>query len=320
MTRLLTTYRRYFVLLLPAAFAAAIAVCPATASAWIQDAATGDPGAVADSSRSGINLFELLVRGGWFMVPLLMLSLLAAGICIERTIALRRGRILPERLVERLARLGQQPGGLDPRDAYVVCQSTPSAASDILKSVLVKVGRPHMELEHACTESAQRSAIGLQQPVSWLNVCAAIAPLIGLLGTVWGITQAFYDTTQLDVGQNRADALSHGIYIALVTTIVGLTIAIPATIASHYFENRIVSLLNRVEEMVRGLLPQLERFEGTLRFSQGDAESPSPDDAEATTDGHHPNGLPAEGLNGGNGQHDQLPHPARVSATGKTRP
>ena len=319
MTRLLPKTRYASVLILIVIVAMMIFLQPEIASAWIQG--SGESADTSGSSRSGINLFSLLVRGGWFMVPLLMLSLLGAGISIERFIALRRDRILPERLVERLARLGQQPGGLDPRDAYVVCQSTPSAASDILKSVLVKVGRPHMELEHACTESAQRAAIKLQQPVSWLNVCAAIAPLIGLLGTVWGITQAFYDTTQLEVGQNRADALSHGIYVALVTTIVGLTIAIPATIASHYFENRVVSLLNRIEEMVRGLLPQLERFEGTLRFSQTDSDLPAsvdhPAGAKHETDGNH--AVKDHSMNGDNGKHDELPTPARTTTTGKSK-
>lgn len=210
------------------------------------------------------------------MLPLLAISLFAAGIAVERWIALQRDRLMPERMIQRLARLGQQPGGLDPRDAWLVCQGTPSIAADVLRSVLVKVGRPHMELEHACSESAQRAAIRLQQPVSWLNLCAALAPLIGLLGTVWGITQAFYDMTQLEIGQNRADALARGIYVALVTTIAGLTIAIPCTMAAHWFENRIVTLMNRIEEMIRGLLPQLERYEGVVRFTQ-----PGPDDAPA---------------------------------------
>jgi biopolymer transport protein ExbB len=234
-------------------------------------------------SRPGMNLFRLLVQGGFYMIPLGLISLIAVAITVERLIALQRDRIMPERMIERLARLGQQPGGMDPRDAYIVCQNTPSVAADILRSVLVKVGRPHMELEHACTEAAQRAATRLQQPVSWLTLCAAIAPLIGLLGTVWGITQSFYDTTQLEVGQDRATALSRGIYIALVTTIGGLNIAIPATLMSHWFENRIIKLLNQTEEMVRGLLPQLERYEGVIRFTQ-------PADAPPVTSGPQRNG------------------------------
>ena len=87
--------------------------------------------------------------------------------------------------------------------------------------MLIKVGRPQVELEKAVSESNQREATRLSQMVSWLSLAAAVAPLVGLLGTVWGITQAFYDTTQLVDGQNRAEALAQGIYTALVTTMCG---------------------------------------------------------------------------------------------------
>ncbi len=216
--------------------------------------------------KEGINVLSLLVLGGWFMIPLSLLSLVVVALIVERAINLRRERLLPERFVRRLSQLADIPGGLDPREAYRICQSTPCAASDVLRSVLLKVGRPHAELEATLHEAAQRKAINYQQLVSWLSLAAAIAPLIGLLGTVWGITESFYDTTQLEVGQNRAEALSHGIYVALVTTICGLMIAIPATIGAHFFENRIVAIMNEVEEMVLNLLPQLERYEGQLRF------------------------------------------------------
>jgi biopolymer transport protein ExbB len=207
------------------------------------------------------------VLGGWFMIPLGLISLVVVALAIERGLALRRERQLPERLLARLGQLCEQPGGLDPRDAYKICQSLPSSASNVLRKVLLKVGRPHAELEAALHDAAQRNAIRLQQPVSWLTWCAAVAPLLGLLGTVWGITQAFYDTTQLEVGENQAEALASGIYMALVTTIFGLLIAIPATTFAHYYENRIVSSSNEIEELVGSLLPQLERYEGQVRFA-----------------------------------------------------
>ena len=123
------------------------------------------------------------------------------------------------------------------------------------------------------------------QLVSWLSLAAAIAPLIGLLGTVWGITQAFYDTTQLIAGQNRAEALAEGIYTALVTTMFGLIIAIPASVLAHYFENRVVLMMNQIEEMIFNLLPQLERYEGKIRFSdvRTETESSGADDLEIGT-------------------------------------
>lgn len=230
----------------------------------------------ADSTQnesSGINFLALLKRGGWFMVPLIALSLVVLAIVFERFIALRRNRIFPKRFVRQLSVLCTSPGGLEPRAAYEVCQKFPSAAANVLKAALVKAGRPQSELEHAVTESSQRQATKMAQLVSWLGLAAAIAPLIGLLGTVWGITQAFYDTTQLVAGQNRAEALAEGIYTALVTTMIGLIIAIPSAVFAHFYENRIVSLMNEIEEMIFNLMPQLERYEGKIRFSDVQVDS-----------------------------------------------
>ncbi|MEM9409921.1 MAG: MotA/TolQ/ExbB proton channel family protein [Planctomycetota bacterium] len=244
-------------------------------------------------SQGGINFLSLLTRGGWFMVPLLALSLFVVAVAFERFISLRRNRIFPGRFVRQLGRLSQSPGGLEPRAAYEVCQKFPSAAANVFKSLLVKVGRPQSELESAVTEASQRQATRMLQWVSWLSLAAAIAPLIGLLGTVWGITQAFYDTTQLVAGQNRAEALAEGIYTALVTTMFGLIIAIPAAILAHFFENRVVSIMNEVEEMIFNLMPQLERFEGKVRFSDVRSAKDSnrnlaPDDSESAAERRTP--------------------------------
>lgn len=225
--------------------------------------------------QRGINFLSLLTQGGWFMIPLVLMSLGVVTISIERFIALRRNKLLPSELVEQLSLLSQQEGGLDPRRAYQVCQQYPSSAAYVIRSMLVKVGRPQSEMENAVTESSQREATRLTQMTSWLTLAAAIAPLIGLLGTVWGITQAFYDTTQLaelNAGQNRGVALANGIYVALVTTMVGLMIAIPAAVISHFYENRIVQLMNEIEEMVFNLLPQFERYEGQIRFTQNQSD------------------------------------------------
>jgi len=236
------------------------------------------------AAPGGINFFTLLTQGGWFMTPLLLLSVGVVAIGIERFLALRRKRIFPPELIEQLSLLSKSPGGLDPRRAYKVCQQFPSSAAYILRAMLVKVGRPQSEMEHAVAEASQREATRLTQPTSWLTLAAAVAPLIGLLGTVWGITQAFYDTTQLaeiGAGQNRGVALANGIYIALVTTMVGLLIAIPAAILSHFFENRIIQLLNEIEEMVCNLLPQFEHYEGQVRFTNPDPGNRNPDGVHA---------------------------------------
>jgi biopolymer transport protein ExbB len=216
----------------------------------------------------GINVFSLLVKGGFFMIPIFLMSLLVVTIVIERFIALRRDRVLPEELISELGQLGGSQGSFDPRQAYRICQRIPSAASTVICAMLLKVGRPHSEVEHAVAEASEREADRIYGNVRWLNLVAAVAPLMGLLGTVWGMIRAFHDTTQLAPGQNKADYLAEGIYVALVTTLGGLVVAIPAAIFAHWFEGRITGLFHQIDELLFNLMPQVERYEGRVRFSQ----------------------------------------------------
>jgi len=226
------------------------------------------PEGPAQEKIEGINVFSLVVSGGWFMLPIILMSLLVVTFVIERFMALRRIRVLPDELVEELGQLGGGQGGFDPRQAYRLCQRYPSAAASVIRSMLLKVGRPHSEVEHAVTEASEREAERIYSNVRWLNLAAAVTPLMGLLGTVWGMIRAFHDTTQLAPGQNKADFLAEGIYVALVTTLGGLTVAIPAAIFSHYFEGRITTLFHQIDELLFSLMPQVERYEGRVRFSQ----------------------------------------------------
>jgi biopolymer transport protein ExbB len=224
-----------------------------------------------------INILSLLISGGFFMVPLAVLSVVVVTFSIERALALRTSRVMPPALVNALGRLSGA-GGFDPRKAYRLCQEHPSAAANVIRAMLLKVGRPHSEVEHTVQESSQREAERLYSNVRWLTMSAGVAPLIGLLGTVWGMIVAFHDTTQLAPGQNKADFLAEGIYIALVTTLGGLCVAIPAAVIAHYFEGRIQSMFHEIDELLFNLLPQVERYEGRVRFNRpgGEVEGPPP--------------------------------------------
>jgi biopolymer transport protein ExbB len=258
----------------------------ATAETADTDTATPREGTTAVAnveSEEGINFFALLLQGGWFMIPIGLMSLLVVTVVIERALALRRNRILPAGLIHDLGKLGGSQGNFDPREAYRVCQRYPSAASNVVRSMLLKVGRPHSEVEHTVAEASEREADRLYANVRWLNLAAAVAPLFGLLGTVWGMIDAFHRTTQLLPGQNKADQLATGIYIALVTTFGGLMVAIPAAISAHYFEGRIQKLFHHIDEMLFNLLPQIERYEGRVRFSRhmGDSRQDTQDQRSA---------------------------------------
>lgn len=224
----------------------------------------------ASDPKAKFNLLELLLKGGVLMVPILLMSVLVVGIVFERLLNLRERKVLPRQLVDELGTLAAQSNGFDPKQAYRICQDFPSSASSVIRSMLLKVGRPQSEVERAVAEASDREASRLYSNVRWLNLIAAVAPLIGLFGTVWGMIQAFFQTTQLTAGQNKSVFLAEGIYVALVTTLGGLAVAIPAAIFSHYFEGRIQSLFYQIDELLFNLMPQIERFEGRLRMNKRD--------------------------------------------------
>lgn len=234
------------------------------------DASDGNvPNDSVVAREKGINMLSLLWLGGWFMIPLTFMSFAVVALTIERFFALREEKILPQAFVRELGGLSRSEQGFDPRMAFRACQLFPSAASRVLRVMLLKAGRPQSEIEYAVSEASEREAIRLQATVSWLTLAATVAPLIGLLGTVWGMIEAFYETTQLIPGQNKAEVLAHGIYLALVTTLVGLIIAIPSAVFAHYFDNRIVGKFHKIEELAASLIPMLEPFEGQVRTEAG---------------------------------------------------
>ena len=231
-------------------------------------------GTITHVESEGLNLLELIISGGWFIAPSALMSLISLTFIIERSIALRRERIIPTDLVNELASLGEKQGSFDPRAAFRLCQSFPSSASKVIQAMLLKVGRPQSEVDRATTEASEREVERLYSNVRWLNLSAAVTPLMGLLGTVWGMIRAFHDTSNMPAGQNKADYLAEGIYLALVTTLCGLIVAIPSAIFSHYFEGRLQKQFHEVDELMFGLMPQVERFEGKMRFTRQADDEP----------------------------------------------
>ena len=210
-------------------------------------------------------ILELILKGGWLMVPIALMSLIVVAIGVERALGLRRRRVLPRALVLGLGEMADR-STFEPRHAYRLCQHYPSSAARVIRAMLLKVGRPHGEVEHTVAEACQAEADRLYGNVRTLNLAAAITPLLGLLGTVWGMITSFFVTANLPLGSNKGQALAEGIYVALVTTFAGLAVAIPAAVLAHLFEGRILKLIREVEHLLGSLLPQVEQYEGKLRI------------------------------------------------------
>jgi biopolymer transport protein ExbB len=221
-----------------------------------------------------MSLLDLYIAGGVFMIPITLLSFVALAFTVERAVALRRNRVLPADLVEGFGEMAAE-GGFDPRKAYRLCQQYPSPAAMVIRAMLLKVGRPHAEVEQAVTEASDREATKLYTNVRPIALTVTIAPLLGLLGTVQGMIMAFYDTAFAPVGVNKAQFLAEGIYTALITTFGGLTVAIPAACVVHYFEGRIMARFREIDELLFNMLPQVERYEGKLRVNRQHLAEPA---------------------------------------------
>ncbi len=214
-----------------------------------------------------LDLLDLYFQGGFLMYPITAMSFIAVVFSVERWLALRRGRVIPSGLVDGLGEMAAAGAGFDPKKAYRLCQQYPSPASRVIREMLLKVGRPHSEVEHTLEMASEREASKLYTNVRPIALAISISPLLGLLGTVQGMIMAFYVTANSPVGVNKAANLAGGIYVALVTTFGGLAVAIPASVAAYYFEGRIVKLFRDIDALAQSLLPQLERYEGRLRVS-----------------------------------------------------
>lgn len=213
------------------------------------------------------SIWDLTVQGGIFMIPLFICSIIVLAYAIERHFGLRGKKILPPKLLIAIQQLNSEDNGIDPKQAYQVCQQYPSPLANVIRAAILKIGRPHSELEQAVQDAVGREADEMSDNLRPINVSVSVAPLIGLLGTVQGMILAFMVTSSTTAtGTAKSQELAQGIYTALVTTFGGLVIAIPAVLIASWLESRIDRLLRDMEDVFLEILPQFERFEGKLRI------------------------------------------------------
>jgi biopolymer transport protein ExbB len=140
-------------------------------------------------------IWDLTVQGGIFMIPLFIDSIIVLAYAIERHFGLRGKKILPPKLLLAIQQLNSEENGIDPRQAYQICQQHPSPLANVIRAAILKIGRPHSELEQAVQDAVGREADEMSVNLRPINVSVSVAPLIGLLGTVQGMILAFMVTS-----------------------------------------------------------------------------------------------------------------------------
>ena len=211
---------------------------------------TGKTAPQITSAEHPKSYLDFAVAGGYLMIPIGVCSVLWLAFLVERLITTRRGRVLPARLWRALqdlpARGTADSGGI--AEASALCEAYPSSAGRILRAALEKIRRPLSEIEQAVNNTAQREIHSLKRYVRLFAVLAAVTPLIGLLGTVTGMIQAFREVAIQGLGSGQA--LAPGIYKALVTTAAGLLVAIPALITYHWLMSRVDNFVHELDNLV----------------------------------------------------------------------
>jgi biopolymer transport protein ExbB len=178
-------------------------------------------------------MLELIEKSGPIFYPLALCSLIATVVTIERLIALRRARVMPQHIVEVVESV--QPGR-DLSVAIDMCRRNPSVLADIVRAGLENAERPWEEMRDAVLDAGRQETPALERNLYWLQTVAQGAPLMGLLGTVFGMIQMFSATSLAGLGD--AKTLSQGISQAMFTTAEGLCIGIPALFAYNYLAAR----------------------------------------------------------------------------------
>lgn len=171
-------------------------------------------------------MIELLTRGGILMIPILLASVVALAVFLERALALRAGRVRPEGLV-RDVEAALERGDFEAAAAR--CREDDAPLARVLLAGLAHRGAPRAELKERMEEVGQREVARLERYVGLVGVIASIEPLLGLLGTVTGMIGVFQGVVADGVGDPAT--LASGIWSALITTAAGLSTGIPAFVA-----------------------------------------------------------------------------------------
>jgi biopolymer transport protein ExbB len=201
------------------------------------------PIATATEPGSVQMLFSILVEGGWLMIPITLLSFVAIYVIAERWRSLNAMQVDEKRfltMVEDLLRQGNTNA------AVQYCDEMDKPMSRIMKQGIIRLGRPLIDVEEAIKNAGRKETYLMEKRMDWLATIAGVAPLLGFLGTVTGMIDAFMQIQGLQ-GNVNPSVLAGGIWEALITTAWGLLVGIIAFGAYNYLLAKINRLVFQLE-------------------------------------------------------------------------
>ncbi|MBD9534710.1 MAG: MotA/TolQ/ExbB proton channel family protein [Stenotrophomonas sp.] len=209
-------------------------------------------------------MWELVKAGGWPMLPLLLLGVLALAIVLERFWSLRRNEVLPPGLGEEVRNWAAR-GKLDASHIASLRANSPLGA--LLAAALEARNRPREQIRERIEDTGRHLVHRMGRFLNALGTIASAGPLLGLLGTVVGMIQMFLGI--LDHGVGDVNQLAGGIGKALVCTATGMIVAIPALMFHRYFRGRIDGYVIEMEQEASALLDSLDGRPAVMAAAKG---------------------------------------------------
>lgn len=203
-----------------------------------------------ETSSSALDVFT---KSGAIGILIIVLSVVALAVIIENMVTLKRDKLAPPDLIDEVQALfdeGQY------QEAMELCENEPCFFTRIAGAGITKVGHQFEVIEQSISEMGDEESIRLHQKIGWLALISNVAPMMGLLGTVGGMIKSF-NVIASSGGQANPAELAGGISEALLTTMLGLIVAIPTSAAFAFLRNRLVKTVIEVGAIVEDLF---ERF------------------------------------------------------------
>ena len=197
-------------------------------------------------------MWDLFVKGGPVMYPLALMSILTVAVVIEKVFSLRTSRVVHGEIVSCIESI-RTPADIPL--AVKICERFDTPFANIIRAGLAEANKPIFIVRQAMEDTGRREVKRLERYMVVLETAAAAGPLLGLLGTVIGMIQVFSVISVSGAGQ--AGMLSGGIAQALIATVSGLIIAVPALIIFNFLDARIEGMVTRIDEYSHLLLKRL---------------------------------------------------------------
>jgi biopolymer transport protein ExbB len=195
------------------------------------------------ATQAEMNIIDLSLKGGWIMLALALLSVVAVYIVIQRALVIRRAGKEDESFMNRIKDYIHE-GRVE--SALKLCQVTPTPSARMIEKGISRLGRPMNDVLVAIENVGNLEVAKLERGFPIIATIAGGAPMIGFLGTVTGMVRAFFDMA--NAGTNvDISLLSNGIYEALVTTVGGLIVGIIALFAYNYLVSQVDNVVNKME-------------------------------------------------------------------------